>query len=303
MPGVRALQHNSLGHLLLGVVLSLTLVAGLLAVPIPTWGAPSSVANADPALWQEVPFDAQMFLHMQPGWYRVQHSSIYFVIYPDMPAMARGLDRVAYFVEKSATRGIIVHKDRIQDNAFYGHDYSLEDLARFFNDLRRKRLRHDIFAEERALRERLVAQRLLVADKRGHYTGTPHTALLGFAQAAAYPANTLPRPRDIYIHEMFHGIWFTTTYRQDVAAYWQRLPAHEQQAIIDILYQRAQYDPRNLPLIQREFASYFRDYHPQGVLSSPLAQELGLAKLEEYQRELRSIEQPYMHLLGGAPAR
>ena len=68
-----------------------------------------------------------------------------------------------------------------------------------------------------------------------------------------------------------------------------------------VLHQRAQYDPHDVPLIQREFASYFRDYLAQEVLSSSLAHALGILKLAEYQHELRKIEQPYIRMLGGMP--
>lgn len=286
----------------LGLGLSLLLTAGCptlgLAQP-PT--VPNSSRQAAPVLWQEVTCDFHKLLQLLPGWYRLQNSSMYFVIYADLASMARGLDRLAYFVEKPATKGVVVPQARLQGNVFYGHDYSLTDVARFFTALAQQSGEQESFPEERLLRERLLQAGLLRLDQRDQYTGQAQTALLGFVQAAAYPASTLPRPLDIYKHEIFHGLWFTTAYRHDVAAYWQRLPAQEQQTIIDILHQRGQYDPHDLPLIQREFAAYFRDYRGQAVLASATAQTLSIRKLEAYQHALRLIEQPYLHVLGGVP--
>lgn len=294
------LQYHACDRLLCLLMLSLVL---LLVLPPGATAQPPRDAAARrrpaPVIWQEVAFDLSRFLQLNPGWYRLQNANIYFVIYPDLTSMARGLDRVAYFVEKSDTKGRIVRQENIRDNVFHGHDYSLQDLARFFHHVQYNSVRRDLFQEERELRSRLLQQGVLWFNKAGYYRGLAKTALLGFAKADQYPADTLPRPLDIYMHEIFHGLWFTTTYRQDVAAYWHRLPGHEQQSIIDILYQRGQYNPRDVPLIQREFASYFRDYRGQALLTSSTALALGIPKLEEYQHELRKIEQPYVRALGG----
>ena len=154
MLNIRSLQRYVVRCVLPGVVLGLILVAT--SPPLAYAQQPPATARRNqsaPGVWQTVPFDTQMFLRLQPGWYRLQDSMIYFVIYPDMASMARGLDRAAYFIEKAATKGVIVPRDRIQGNAFYGHDYSLKDLAHFFNTLRRQRSRHDMFREERRLQE------------------------------------------------------------------------------------------------------------------------------------------------------
>lgn len=259
--------------------------------------AQSMKAPATYSVWQEVSFDSHMFLQLNPGWYRLKNSHIYFVIYPDMATMSRGLDRIAYFIEKLETKGTIVLRSKIKGNAFFGHDYSLEDIAEFFNNIKHKRLEFDLFNEELALKKHLLKQKILKLDRLGKYHGQERTALLGFTKADQYPSNVSPKPLDIYIHEIFHGLWFTTDYRHAIAAYWNRIPEQEKNIITDILYQRAKYNPHDLPLMQREFASYFRDYKGQEILSSSRARELEISQLEEYQRELRKIEQPYIDAL------
>jgi len=214
-----------------------------------------------------------------------------------MAAMSRGLDRLAYFVEKSETKGTILLRSAMKGHAFIGHDYSLESIAKFFNTMRSEGLEFDLFNEERELKEQLFKIKILTADSVGQYQGQARTALLGFTQAEQYPADVSPKPREIYRHEIFHGLWFTTDYRHDIAAYWDRIPAQEKHMIRDILYQRAKYDPNDLPLMQREFASYFRDYKGQEMLSPSNAQQFDISKLEAYQRALRKIEQPYLQAL------
>jgi hypothetical protein len=130
--------------------------------------APSLPALVPAATGQVVAFDAQRFLHLPPGWYRVKNSQIYFVIYPDMAAMARGLDRVAYFVEKAATKGTLLFRSAMTGNAFFGHDYSLDSMAQFFNQVRRARLDADLSDEERHLREQLVKTKLLRTERGGY---------------------------------------------------------------------------------------------------------------------------------------
>jgi hypothetical protein len=214
-----------------------------------------------------------------------------------MAAMSRGLDRLAYFVEKSATKGTILLRSAMQGNAFIGHDYSLESIAKFFNKVQSEKLEFDLFNEERELKAQLFKIKILQADRVGKYHGQARTALLGFTQAEQYPADVSPKPREIYRHEIFHGLWFTTDYHHDIAAYWHRIPAQEKHVIRDILYQRAKYNPQDLLLMQREFASYFRDYKGQEILSPSNAHQVDIAKLEAYQRELRKIEQPYLKVL------
>jgi hypothetical protein len=289
------------GGMLLGIGLSLPPLVGQtnLAMTQPPRSAPAHnmLTLAPSATWQVVAFDAQRFLHLPPGWYRVKNSQIYFVIYPDMAAMARGLDRVAYFVEKSATKGTLLLRSAMTGNAFFGHDYSLDSIAQFFNKIRRERLDADLFDEERHLREQLFKTKLLRAARRGTYQGQKRTALLGFTQAEQYPAAMSPTPQDIYTHEIVHGLWFTTDYCHEIAAYWQRIPVQEQHMIKEMLYQRAGYDPKDLRLMQREFASYFRDYEGHAMHSSGKGQQLAISQLEAYQRELRHIEHPYMQAL------
>ena len=270
-------RRDGLGRIMLGILLSLPLLAvhpNLAMAQNPRSSmAQSRQAPATYSAWQEVSFDFNMFLQLNPGWYRLQNSNIYFVIYPDMAAMSRGLDRLAYFIEKAETKGNIVLRSKIQGNAFLGHDYSVEGIAEFFNKIKQKRLEFDLFNEEWHLKKQLLKPKILKSDRLGKYHGQERTALLGFTKADQYPANVSPKPLDIYIHEIFHGLWFTTDYRHDIAAYWNRIPEQEKKIIIDFLYQRAKYDPNDSPLIQREFASYFRDYEGQEILSSSTDQD------------------------------
>lgn len=185
----------------------------------------------------------------------------------------------------------------IKGNAFIGHDYSLESIAKFFNRIRIERFEFDLFNEERELKKQLLKIKILKTDNQGTYQGQKRTALLGFAQADQYPADVSPKPQEIYRHEIFHGLWFTTDYRYAIANYWERIPAQEKQIIRDILYQRAKYDPQDVLLMQREFASYFRDYKGQEMLSPGNMQQIAISKFEEYQQALRKIEQPYLQAL------
>jgi hypothetical protein len=200
-------------------------------------------------------------------------------------------------VEKSATKGAIILGSAIKGNAFLGHDYSLESIAKFFNRMRIERLEFDLFNEERELKKQLLKINVLKTDSGGTYQGQKRTALLGFAQAEQYPADVSPKPQEIYRHEIFPGLWFTTNYRYDIADYWRRIPAQEKQIIREILYHRAQYDPQDVLLMQREFASYFRDYKGQELLSPSNTQQMAISTLEAYQRELRKIELPYLQAL------
>jgi len=294
-------SREVLGRIMLGMFLSLPPLAVHPHLSMAQNPRSATAQNrkvpATYSAWQEVSFDSHMFLQLHPGWYHLKNSNIYFVIYPDMTAMSRGLDRVACFIEKSETKGTIVLRSEIKVNTFFGHDYSVEDIAKFFNKVKKERREFDLSNEERDLKEHLLKTKLLKLDRLGKYHGQERAALLGFTKADQYPSDVSPRPMHIYIHEIFHGLWFTTDYRHDIAVYWNRIPAQEKKIIIDILYQRAQYDPNDLPLIQREFASYFRDYEGQEILASSEAQQLAISQLEEYQRELRNIEQPYIKAL------
>ena len=164
--------------------------------------------------------------------------AVMIIEFPDLSEQGDALNRVAALVEKAGAP-----RDRLLDDAalqalmarsgdnkqtFYqGHNYSADNLARFFNLARTQRIR--LNAQEERIAELLLQARMLVLQD-GRYAAQGVQALIGFpATQPDDPRTPMEegiddvRRESILRHELSHGAYLTdAAYREHCRRYWRR---------------------------------------------------------------------------------
>ena len=134
--------------------------------------------------------------------------AVFVIAFPDLAQQGRMMNRLAAFIEKAQTP-----RDRLLDDAalaaaiaaeglepdtyYYGHDYSLADVERFFALARRSGVA--LNAEERWLEARLPA----IGEGAG---GAPRAIITLPAEGRGFDASAR---RAVLEHEAGHGLFFT----------------------------------------------------------------------------------------------
>ena len=189
---------------------------------------------------------------------------------------AQYLTRLAFFVEKQGYRGtILTEQEALRLHGWNAHDYAPQDLANFFNLASAENF--PLSAKELELRQKLIAQKLLIPTSAGHWKAG-QGALLGISDESPPPLRSF-----LLTHESFHGLYFTTPqYRQTVAQIWSQLPSACRQQFRNFLAQ-AHYDVTDSPLVVNEFQAYslqqysdgWSDFFTDKVLKAPGHLDLG----------------------------
>ena len=185
------------------------------------------------------------------------------------------LTRLAFFVEKQGYRGTFLTDEEVRHlHGWNAHDYAPDDLAKFFNLAAAENFR--LSAQEIELKQKLIAQKLLIPTSSDHWKGGKG-ALLGISDESPPPLRSF-----LLTHESFHGLYFTTPrYRQTVKQIWNGLPPPCRQQFRNFLAQ-AHYDVTDTPLVVNEFQAYslqqysdgWKDFFSEKVLNAPGLHEL-----------------------------
>lgn len=222
--------------------------------------------------------------------------------YPTLVEQGMALNRLAAFIEKADAP-----KDLVLDDAglaqalaksgdtiesyYYGHDYAVADIQRFFTLAERDGIR--LNPSEQVLRA-------LVSRSAFANPAQPH-AIITIPQIGGDVVDGLTR-RIILRHELAHGAFFTNpAYAAHVRAAWTHLLTEaERWAFLRFLRQQG-YDTSNVDLVVNEMQALL-GFTPDSRAIS--AERLGLTP-DDYarlrQRFLAGIEDAWLRRLADAP--
>ena len=175
--------------------------------------------------------------------------------FPSLASQGQTLDRVAAFVEKAGTPrnrvlddqellAAILQSGAQPDTYYYGHDYQVADLARFFTLADAEGIKLNPW--EQWLRRLLYQSGWLQPGARG--------AIISLAAAGG--ALTADMRPVILHHEISHGAFFTEpVYRAYAENFWFTLPADARDKFTGFLG-RSGYDTENTELLLNETQAY-----------------------------------------------
>jgi hypothetical protein len=180
------------------------------------------------------------------------------LLYPTLHEQALAMNRIGAFVEKAG-----VPHDHVLDNAaldqavtasgdqfdsyYFGHDYRASDLARFFANADRDKVR--LRPEEQSLRALLVARGILAPGAVGAIITLPPLSVDPPVDAAARAT--------ILRHELSHGLYFTDpAYAAYTKDFWEAQLSADQRALFRAFLGREGYDTGNEDLMRNEMQAY-----------------------------------------------
>ena len=160
--------------------------------------------------------------------------------------------RLAYFVEKTGYKGTFVDDQFIlTEHGYNAHDYKADDLARFFTQAEKKRVR--LNEHELLLRDILVHNGVIVSDGAGGFNAGKGCIISFSMESPSYLRYQL------IAHEGWHGIYFGDEAFRDTVAmcYLMFDPVY-----MDFLqtywetYESLMYDRTDEYLMRNEFMAY-----------------------------------------------
>lgn len=212
--------------------------------------------------------------------------------YPTLRQQGLALNRIAAFVEKAS-----LPKDRVLDDPtlaaeiarsgettesyYYGHDYAVDDLFRFFAAADRDKIR---LSEQEEFLRRLINRERQAAP-------TNHSAIITVVRTAPASIDTLTR-RVILRHELSHGEFFTNpAYAAFVRRAWSDLLSPSDRRAFLRFLEAQNYDTTNLSLVVNEMQAFLMFTPDERYIS---AERLGLTPTA-----LRRLREAF---LAGMPA-
>jgi len=164
----------------------------------------------------------------------------------DYAVQDRFFKRLAFFVEKAGYRGRLVSAEEVAAlHGFNAHDYTAEDLARFYRAA--EAASAPLGAEEELLKRILIANGLLRGDGLEAGSG----AILSISRSSSDELRRL-----LLTHEALHGLFFTLPrYRQACIYAWQALGPAERE-FWALFLRWGSYDPADPLLSANEFQAY-----------------------------------------------
>ena len=178
--------------------------AGAALDPLPA--DPATVLHYDPRLWRRP--DYELF-----AWERFP--GVLILDTADYAVQDRFFKRLAFFVEKRGYRGRLVSEQEVGGlHGYNAHDYSAEDLARFFQAADAQGFA--LNREEEQLRSILSANGILAREAAGG-------AVLSISRGSGELLRAY-----LLTHEAFHGLYFSLPrYREACQAAWRELEEPE----------------------------------------------------------------------------
>jgi hypothetical protein len=160
----------------------------------------------------------------------------------------RMFKRLAFFVEKAGFRDRLAPDEEIAElHGWNAHDYRAEDLARFFNAVRRTNF--PLLAEEREL-ERILLDAGIIRESGAGIVGGEGGVISISRESAEYLRFRF------MAHEGFHGIFFVDEdFRDFTRRRWQQFPADAKRFLVSFFnYQH--YDTSDEYLLINEFMAH-----------------------------------------------
>jgi len=192
---------------------------------------------------------------------------VYFVNFLSSFGQAAALDRIAVFIEHHEFKGQILPwakmglllKRSKKPVMYTGHNYALEDIARFFTmAFQSNTLLNN---EEKKFRDWLINQGLMSFDGQSAYSSPPSAFLISFSQDLS-----LDLKIKVLRHEMSHALYaLNADYRREVGAIFDSLPPGIKDFVKSVLYLQGYDVFANENLLKTEFGAYFQD--PQSLIN------------------------------------
>jgi hypothetical protein len=274
--------------------------------PPPPAPAPVRVAEpAIPAIPILVATEAQVAIHNAERltvFRFADNPRILILDYPNLREQGLALNRLAAFVEKAG-----LPKDRVLDDGdlaaeiarsgetidsyYFGHDYAVRDVMRFFGAADRDAIR--LSASEEMLRTLILQERL--ADPG------PASAIITVPRVDGTVVDAFTR-RIILRHELSHGEFFTNpVYSAYVHRAWHEILSAEERDAFQRFLAGQNYDTGNLDLVVNEMQAFLA-FTPDERYASP--ETLGLTS--EGLKNLRArfvagMPQGWLRMLAAAP--
>jgi hypothetical protein len=216
--------------------------------------------------------------------------------FPNLAEQAQAMNRIAAFVEKAdAPRnrvldnaelsGLIARAGDLPETFYLGHDYSAENLAAFFAQVRRQEL--PLNAQEEQLFRTLLTERLVVQSEELH-PGEGSVALITISQLPRTDLALLKLPSDdrilaaaILEHEISHGEFHTRPdYQTRCWYFWKSQLTESERKEWRLLLQSMGYDTNNENLLVNEMQAL--------LMHTPDARYFGEAQLRISKKQLLS---------------
>jgi hypothetical protein len=178
--------------------------------------------------------------------------------FPTLHDQARMLNRIGAFVEKAGMPhdrvvdddefgGAIRRTGETEDAYYYGHDYRVADLARFFAAAARDG--RALHPEEARLQALLEAEGMLAPGVDAAIISIP-------PESAAPPIDGAARATILH-HELSHGLYFTDpAYAGYVRSFWLTVPSEAQRAGFRRFLGGEGYDTADEDLMMNEAIAY-----------------------------------------------
>jgi len=211
---------------------------------------------------------------------------VYLIEFPSLQAQGAAMNRIAALVEKAGAPRDRVMADlemseflRETGSAaatfYYGHDYRLSDLARFYALAAAGGV--ELSAAELRVRDGLTAEGLLVQDGDNWTAPVEETALVSYARAQADDPSTPqvdetldPSVRETILrHELSHGVYFTDPeYRSHAQRFWNESLTEGERQLWRAFLASRDYDSSNEEMMLNEAQAFLMHTPDQRVFSA-----------------------------------
>jgi hypothetical protein len=185
--------------------------------------------------------------------FKVRGYQIFYIEFEDASVQSESLDRIGIFIESDEYSGKVLAPQRMQEldaeALFDGHDYAVEDVARFYTKAESLAIR--LNPSEERLKELLIRLGVM-AERDGQYAAAKRAALLA-AVAGMDERHGAGTRRWVLDHEFRHGYYFVML-KAGVNRIWREmLSDREREMIAAALVMTARYNPEDSSLMEREF--------------------------------------------------
>lgn len=203
--------------------------------------------------------------------------------FPDLLAQGRMFNRLVALIERiGAPRERVLSNEelarfiqstgRSEASFAYGNDFLVAELVVFFNLADLGSI--DLTAEERALREYLLEQRLMVVRNGFYQALRPGAVILSLPQVKAgvggLPAVTSLARLTILAHELAHAEYYTSrTYANYCRHFWAEVMSEAERLAFTRFLAKGGYNPDNREMMINEMQAYLmhtpdeRAFNPQ----------------------------------------
>lgn len=257
------------------------------ATPAPA--SPPAPAPTAPEFAVQTASQAQILGHVGSGLTIFRFAAdprILVLDFGSLLTQGRMLDRVAALIEKAG-----LPHDRVLTNAqldaairaggdtvatyYYGHDYSVQDLVRFFALADAEHL--VLYPQEETLRRFMQQQ--------GWFKSGVHAALISIPQAGTDPRLTMAARSAILQHELSHGLYFSDpAYAAYVQRFWDTDLTAQERAAFRLFLKSEEYDTSLDDLMINEMQAYLM-FTRDPAFFRPALIGMAPARLAELQAE------------------